>query len=422
MKIAKPHIGTAFFLTILLASALKDDAEVLANSAHWAEMTVHPIIALFKEYSILFLVASGAIGAIILTMYKSWSFRTSNAAILISILIFFPILRSVYFDAEAAQKLFQAFTLTFFVLVVGWRIAATYGPAALKRDLANAFYWFSIILVAGNAVNAALGHGFAPNNPRLFGTSAHPNFLGVQLAICNIVIATKIVEFSFSRWKQHVIPIFILAVGLIALLLTGSRTGFLVMAAGMSTLWLTKRKFRIDIWLIILVLILGVFFIFLLFNADTGSSFYRGQDGANTRSEAWDSMLALIKQNPWNGTGYFTGYSENSYLRSMVAFGIPYGIFLIIALIYIEIILLRLSWKCRNAPTSPEHLYLSLMTAIMLGGFFEGYLIDSWSVPRLTLILLTLACIYQRSSPSNFSARRNHHHPTPSAPTEYGPS
>ena len=407
MIASKPRIGTAFFLSLMLAAALKDDAEGLLESTYWADLSIHPTLSLIKEHSIYFLLIATILGLFIFAKNVNFSLRITSASVFVLILAFAPILRASYLDTAIIHKFIQAFSLTFFIVLVGWRITSSHGALALKQELSNAFYWLSVILITANFLNMAFGHGFAPNNSRLFGTTTHPNFLGVQLAICNIAISSRVFELSFSQWKQYIAQAMLLLSGLFMLLLTGSRTGFLVMLVGISTLWLARKGFRVSFLTILALTILVATFVFFAIYADADSTFYRGENGVNTRSSAWSSMLDLIKERPWIGHGRFIGQSENSFLRSMIAFGIPYGLLLFATIIYSLVRLYRLSWKYRTEHTSPEHLHFSLLTALITGAVFEGYLIDSWSLPRLTFIILALACLSRRSSSSHYPNQSN---------------
>lgn len=185
----------------------------------------------------------------------------------------------------------------------------------------------------------------------------------------------------------------LLTCGILLQLLTGSRTALLMLTWGISTLWLSKNKFRANIFTALALLALFGSFLFVVINSDVDSTFYRGEGGSNTRSEVWISMLHLITDRPWLGYGYFIEYSENSYLRSMIAFGIPFGIALSIATIFCAVILFSQSWINKQIPDKAEHFFFALMSSLLIGGIFEGFLIDSWSLPKLTFILLTIATL-----------------------------
>jgi len=393
MKISKPSVTSLFFFLLLLAAALKDDLESITISEYWSELSIHPAISFIKSTSFIFLTLAGIIGLHAIIRDKNLFFRISASSAFLILLSFVSALRATYFDMDASFKLFQAFALTLFIVLVGGRLASSCGVAILKQKLATTFYLFAATFIVINGMNVVLGYGFVPDNPRFFGTASHPNFIGAQLALCNIIVAATIVGTHFARWHQYIAPIILLSGGIPALLLTGSRTSLLMLTVGLSALWFAKRKFRMNLLTAFAFLSLFGLFIFVIFNADADSTFYRGAGGANTRSEVWITMLRLITIHPWFGYGYFIDYSENSYLRSMIAFGIPFGLVLIAVVLFCAVKLFLLSWKNKKMQDKPEHLYLALMSALLVGGVFEGFLIDAWSLPKLTLILLTIVTI-----------------------------
>jgi len=393
MKISKLSVTSLFFFLILLAAALKDDLEAITSSEYWSELSIHPAISFLKSSSYVLLIMAGIIGFFIIIRTKHLSIRISSASTILLALTLVSGMRATYFDMNAAFKLFQAFALTLFIILVGGRLTSDCGITQIKQKLANAFFIFSATFIVINAMNVAFGYGFAPNNPRFFGTATHPNFIGSQLAICNIIVAARIISSNFARFRQYIASIILLSGGIPALLLTGSRTAFLMFIVGTSVLWLSKRKFKVDIWLLAALLTFFSLLMFVIFQADIDSAFYRGEGGTNTRSDVWISMINLIIDNPWFGYGYFIENSENSYLRSMIAFGIPFGIALSSVVLLCTVKLFKLSWNNRKFPDKPEHLFFALMLALLMGGIFEGFLIDSWSLPKLTFILLTVATI-----------------------------
>lgn len=397
MKISKSSATTLFFFLILLAAALKDDLEVITISEYWSDLSIHPAISFLKNSSYVTLIMSGIIGFFITIKANHLSIRISLASKILIILSIASGVRATYFDMDAALKLFQALALTLFIILVGGRLTSDFGTAHMKQTLANAFFIFSATFIAINTINAAFGYGFAPNNPRFFGTATHPNFIGTQLAICNIIVAARIIYGNFAHIRNYIAYITLLSGGILALLLTGSRTALLMLIVGTTILLLSKRKFKVDIWILSASLTFFSLFIFIIFQADIYSTFYHREGGTNTRSDVWIYMVKLIFVNPWFGYGYFVENSENSYLRSMIAFGIPFGIALSSVVLLCTINLFKLSWNNRKFPDKPEHLFLALMLALLTGGIFEGFLIDSWSLPKLTFILLTIATI----TPSN---------------------
>lgn len=382
-----------FFLLLLLGASLKDDFGSLQDSSMWSELSIHPAVALLKNNSNIFLAGAGLIAVYVIGKNRSASPRISILTIALISLTGISCLWAIYVDTDAAIKLAQASFIYIFIAITAGFLRTKFGPYDFNRVLADSFFWFATLLVIVNFSSLSLGFGFVPGNVRFFGTTTHPNFIGVQLAICNIaLLAHAIFQNSRSR-RSKIFSYLLLAIGLYAQGATGSRTSFAMLLTGTTLLFLARRQYKIGISLLLPLFAVVSVFAFLTFSPDVADgAFQRGIDGdTNTRKEAWLSMIHLISENPWLGKGSFVGYSENSYLRAMTAFGVPYSVILIITFSLIFKRHFRNS-KFAALPNPPHsHLFLALMGALLIGGLFEGYLIDSWSLPKLVLLLLSIS-------------------------------
>ena len=394
-----------FFLLILaFGAALKDDLGAISDDPFWSELSIHPLIALFKSYSYTLLAGAGVLSIYVAFTSKKLALRISGTALAILALSGFASLRASLIDQAAAVKLLQALVLYSLVILTSGLLMVRHSIETFKQEAARALFWFATIYIAINVLNMVSGYGFVPGNSRFFGTTAHPNFIGIQLAVCNIAIAANVLLKPLRQWKTLATASPTLVVGVVAQLATGSRTALVALVVGLAILLLVKRKFRIDPILIIFTILIFGFFSYLALSPDTADgAFQRGTDGfSNTRAEAWSSMISLIIENPWFGNGYFIGFSENSYLRSMVAFGIPYGTALTIILCWIFSLHFRNSKRTATDLNSPNHVYFALIGGLLAGGIFEGYLVDSWSLSKFILIFLSsTAILTPKKSPNS---------------------
>src|SRR5690606_38875622 len=96
-----------------------------------------------------------------------------------------------------------------------------------------------IIVIVANLIEYFLGYGYVPGIPRFFGTSSHPNFIGVQMAVFGIVIAGNI---KFSSLLPDLLKLSLLGSSVFFLYISGSRTGIAVLLFGIYALVLSRRQ------------------------------------------------------------------------------------------------------------------------------------------------------------------------------------
>jgi hypothetical protein len=247
-----------------------------------------------------------------------------------------------------------------------------------------------------NFINFISGYGFVPGNSRYFGTATHPNFIGVNLAICNLII--------MAGFKNKVPLLWMLPFVLIGVAMqvaSGSRTSFIMLCVGLMAFQYAGFGFKFKLKLLLPAAVLVIFFcVFLIFAPERYFVFFeRGETGGDTRSVAWINMFLTILDNPWFGVGGFVGYSENSYLRVMVAYGIFFGAAIGLTFLSVAVALYRV---VRNLT---KHRFIgvnfSLCCALLVGGVLEGYLADLWSFPKLIFYFLALSCVSCKLSASS---------------------
>lgn len=376
-----------FIFLLLLSAAFKDDIDTVSNSEFWSELALPGWLSLLKRGSDVLLFVAGAVGLLCILRSASATFTISRTAVAFLILIFLSILRAVYDTPDAATKLFMASLLALFVFVVLGTLISRYGAENIKIAAARAFIAFASVFIAINGLIYVLGYGFVPNNPRFFGTATHPNFIGVQLAISNLVMLFVVLTSGNGKGKL-ILGVPLLCAGLWLMLSTGSRTALMVFIFGAAALLASVNKYRVKWWMFGLPIMALSLAVYITISTDVSLAFQRGEGGGNTRALAWGSMLRQISESPWIGHGYYIGYSENSYLRAMSAFGVLWGVALLLVVLVCALKHSKQSYINRGTPSSPQHLFFSLMVAISFGGLFEGYIVDSWSLPRLTFLFL----------------------------------
>lgn len=230
---------------------------------------------------------------------------------------------------------------------------------------------------------------------RMYGTTEHPNFLGVNAAIVSLllVLVRNSLNEAFHakqiKKKYDYLILSLIAISIAIIVLSGSRTALLLLVSGLMIYFVKKESFKHSL----LILMFSVLFMFFLLVIDTSN--LRVLSTENTRGLAWEGMLEIFYNNPLVGVG-FSGlkYSENSYLRILLASGLlgslPY--FLLILHILIKS-LAEQTW-C-----------LIVLLPLFIIANLEGFLLDSFSYPNLIFLYIMNASLLFETKKNRSSQR-----------------
>jgi O-Antigen ligase len=299
---------------------------------------------------------------------------------------------------EFGHEVHQLTVVIFYCL----NIIVNDGASNFVKILVSSMLYFSNFIIAINAFNLLTGNGFVPGNPRLFGTTAHPNYMGVQFGLAEIVILCELLKnTSFIRL---LVSVTMFLCGLLMLTLTGSRTGLLVFVVGSYFMLVAKAgftaRFAVTALVGVIVLVIGTAFLINAFEAGTDNSildtYLRADvEGYSDRSEAWAGLVDQIAERPITGVGRYGILSENSFLRGWAIYGLPYFI-TFNALVITNLFGLVVSCR-RFGYEYGISLLFGLFMGLIAGSIFEGYLVEIWGVPIIVWILLTVSSGMQRA-------------------------
>lgn len=157
----------------------------------------------------------------------------------------------------------------------------------------------------------------------MFGTAAHPNYMGVQFGLAEMVLSCECL--NNTSFIRLLVSVMMFLCGLLMLTLTGSRTGLVVFVVGSYFMLLAKAGFtaRFAITALVGVIVLAIGSVFLIHAFETGAgnsildSYLRDnvEVDAADRGEAWADLVDQIAERPITGTGRYGLSSENSFLR-----------------------------------------------------------------------------------------------------------
>ena len=249
---------------------------------------------------------------------------------------------------------------------------------SLRNGVLIYFFYGAYVFVAINVFLYLYPGANVVWKGRLFGVTAHPNFLGMCTGICWIVSFALLMQARGVKRKTFFIIAVLLSV--YASILTGSRTSILsgVLGVGVMLSYTMKNSSFKPVF----VLSMLIFGLFIYANVTLQSLDFAGR--GNTREGTWASMLERASELPLFGYGK-VGATTNAFLYSIVATGIFGSIFFFRSLIEI----IRLFFT--NLPQYNKiivNLFRGLALFFLISSTFEGYLLDNVSMPVFTYWLI----------------------------------
>lgn len=202
------------------------------------------------------------------------------------------------------------------------------------------------------------------------------------------VIATWLLINDKSR-RLRLLWVGLIAINLLFLGWTGSRTGVLMLLLGM-TFVLYSRLGRVVVFLpVAAVMFMGLSF--LAEELQIGANLERLVSTENTRAGVWRSQMASIAESPLIGVGlHETGGSESSWLNGFAGFGVGMFLLLISFLLYSM-------WKCamlllkrRRLPKAQRpmvDMFIAWNAMYFAAATFEGIMVGRSSTSQ-TLMLM----------------------------------
>ena len=297
---------------------------------------------------------------------------------------------SLYNETGHVAKILMSFLICVIVIVSVCHVIDKYGVERWSGCLDQSIFGFGAVLVAANFPDYVRGFGFVADNPRMFGSASHPNFFGVQLAIC--ALAFLAVAMKSGRPALRIGAVMLMGPSLILLLATGSRTAMLMFGFGSAlAIWV---RLGLPAWVGFMAAALAVLSTFYVLGAVDLSGYsevFARQGDVETRGYAWTVLLEAIGKSPLVGYGDFIDASENSLLRAAVLYGIAYalGVTLVICILLVIGIVRS---ECEEQIFSNTAGYGA---AILVGSNLEGFLADMFSPIWLVAVMLIASTVIE---------------------------
>jgi len=242
---------------------------------------------------------------------------------------------------------------------------------SIRHGVLIYFFYGACLFVAVNVLLSVYPGASVVWKGRLFGVTAHPNFLGMCTAL------SWVVSFAlFMYAKGFKAKVFFMAAVMLSIygsILTGSRTS--ILSGTMGIIFMLAYTMKNSSFKPVLILCMMFLGLYAYANLTLESLDFAGR--GNTREGTWASMLEQASELPFFGYGKI-GATTNAYLFSIVATGIFGSIFFFRSLI--ELIRLFFYNLLQNNKMI-VNLFRGLAIFFLVSSTFEGYLLDSVSMP-----------------------------------------
>jgi exopolysaccharide production protein ExoQ len=177
------------------------------------------------------------------------------------------------------------------------------------------FFWSLIYLLVGVSAELILGNFHPVASGYRFAGTQHPNSEGVN---CALLLLSGLAAGDIERPRRAMFRA-CAALGLLCLILTGSRTAFAAAVAGLTVYWIMTSSRAAK--MIAIPLALSALFCLLVISPGEGalttlrSGFMLGRGDSNAesfngRSEIWEKVEVYIRQRPIAGYGYGGFWTE----------------------------------------------------------------------------------------------------------------
>lgn len=227
------------------------------------------------------------------------------------------------------------------------------------------------------------------NSNRFVGLLANPQHAATLLACFGTTALWMALNDRSKFWKAAATAV--LAVNMVLLIWTGSRTGFGMIVVGSAGVLFSRLGRAVLLMPIVALFFLGAMQFFGAGISEASTVFDRFGSGQDTRTGVWTRMIEAARQSPLIGSGIAgAGASENSWLYGFAAYGVG---MLLLSLVLTVLGLHQVfgaakrRWGLPTEQQTPLDLSAGLVLAYFGGAFFEGFFAARVS-PNLVFMMI----------------------------------
>jgi O-antigen ligase len=388
----RPSLATVLPLFLLLAGLVFDQAtETRIRTRFWGTVEISVFVQIVRTLAPYIVLLSLALIATFVVRHFKLSTALGVPLVLVATYAIAS-LRTAFSNEGIATNYALSLIVIAVVIIYISSLSKSKNQKHLETVYTSLFY-LSVFFAAINVANIALGGGFAAGNSRLYGSSAHPNFMGAQTALLLIV---AIMPRASSQTFHTILRITLAAILAALLAWTGSRTGILMFLSGLTVMIMVRSKNYYQLAATVMtaacIFLAGAALILTtdLLPLDTWLVSFERTGSGDTRSEAWGALWTVINEYPIWGLGEFIWASENSLAKGWAAFGILYAAGFTMVLVFTVFSLFSQARRYREIGNLS--VFAGLAVALAVGSTLEGFLVENVSFTTVTwAIVVTIA-------------------------------
>lgn len=194
--------------------------------------------------------------------------------------------------------------------------------------------------------------------------------------------------FNDPKKRNKMLWIALIAINLLFLAWTGSRTGAMMFIVGVTFVLYARIGQAVLLLPVAALMLWGLFA--LAIELKIYENLERLVSTENTRSGVWTNMWNNAMENPLLGVGFDdAGGSENSYLLGFASYGVGYFLMTVVLLLGSMFVCWRVLLGRRYVGTFDRgliDLFLSFNAMYFAGSFFEGYMLGRSNCSQVLLI------------------------------------
>ena len=301
----------------------------------------------------------------------------------------------VLFYGDIAFAVLAALTFSLVLIMVNYGPSRWLSNKASFRHATAAMAMVGAIFIALNAYQATIDiYPITFVHGRFLGTTGNPQHAAVLLA--SLIPCFMFLFEDYQQKLYKAFALFGLACVCLALFMTGSRTGLLMAIATVTFFYRNRKKslFQLGIALAVALAVLLPFVSqgSMLLGAEQTDVSARFLSSDNSRIQVWSAMWRAFERYPILGAplgGDRLGFGESSWLATAASLGLAGLIPLLLFGISCGKMMIQLSAISKRQPESYLQcsVVISGIACLLVGSFFEAYLLGTLSSALLTLLI-----------------------------------
>ncbi len=387
----RPDIFSIGVTLFLFSTAVKPGL-----SGEFDTITYSGIIALLRDYSQYI----GAIGLALLLYIFCCKPKLSPLRITYPALwfLFFKLIIALRLTSTSEYGVEQIISLISIFAIYFILLSKDGEQNTEKRytSLLKGMYYFTTIIIIINFYLYLFEYSSTSWKGRFIGVFHHPNFTGVNFAICASIIfcINKTFKSNNSKAFFNIFSTTLLFLSIFLIMASGSRTGLLGFAAALLGYFYIQKRLKTSTIMLLAIMSLTIF---IAFDSIVEMLAYyipgidRITQAGNTRDGVWTSMWNDFMENPVFGVGANVKDTAGSYFRVLAIGGIFAAFPLLMCMFFCVVRITR-----NKGGYSFRDAWLPGLLCILTTSITEGYLADALSLGLIYFVFIVFVLSFRR--------------------------